>query len=435
MRKHFLFFLLAACFPFLQMEASENAVKIEPTSLSNGSGTSYSIRFDDKLLGDHEVGSADNDSRTREFTMSVWVKPTNQTGHIMGLVQTEHWTPAPSFCVRFNDKKLELFSRTKNNGSFPDRDAITNVTEETVSIDEWAFVTLVISNVNNKISLYKNGNLVTEGEFKGNQGAGLLPDASVFFVGNQGFEGTVNEIQLWNKALSTEEIKSSMEQSSTPDDLICHYSFDGTETDGVFSNKGAGGECNAEYSKLIVTNRGWYTSVSAAAAPVTFVEGRPATTVNYTVTLPTEVTNGTLTVMNESTPLVGGANQIAEGTELTITPIPASGYVLAYLKVNDTPLTESTYTVTEDVVITVSFSKLTSIDNASAEAVNVRYESGILYVEGMNTGDKFDIYDITGSYVRTSVLPETNVSDLANGYYLAKVFIGNVVKTVKFIKR
>ena len=84
MRKHFLFFLLAMCFPFLQMGASENAVKIEPTSLSNGSGTSYAIRFDDKLLGEHVVGSSDNDNRTREFTMSAWVKPINQSGHIMG---------------------------------------------------------------------------------------------------------------------------------------------------------------------------------------------------------------------------------------------------------------------------------------------------------------------------------------------------------------
>lgn len=435
MRKHFLFFLLAMCFPFLQMGASENAVKIEPTSLSNGSGTSYAIRFDDKLLGEHVAGSSDNDNRTREFTMSAWVKPINQSGHIMGLVQAEHWTPAPSFCVRFKDGKLELFSRTKNDGGFPDEDAITKVTDETISVGEWAFVTIVISNINNKISLYKNGILVAEDKFKGNQGAGLLPDASVFFIGNQGFEGAVSEIQLWNKVLSAEEIKSSMEQSNTPDDLICRYSFDGTEANGVFSNKGTGGACNAEYSELTVTNRGWYTSVNTATTAVTFVEGRPAATIKHTVTLPAEVANGTLTVMNGSTPLVSGANQIEEGTELTITATPASGYVLAYLKVNDTPLTGSTYTVTEDMVITVSFAKPTSINGTSIEAIVVRYESGMLYVDGMNAGDKLDIYDITGNYVRTSAVPETNISGLADGYYLAKVSIGNMVKTVKFIKR
>lgn len=87
------------------------------------------------------------------------------------------------------------------------------------------------------------------------------------------------------------------------------------------------------------------------------------------------------------------------------------------------------------MVITVSFAKPTSINGTSIEAIVVRYESGMLYVDGMNAGDKLDIYDITGNYVRTSAVPETNISGLADGYYLAKVSIGNMVKTVKFIKR
>ena len=155
MRKHFLLFFLLSFFSFLQVEASENAVKIETTNLSHGSGTSYSVRFDDMLLGEHEAGSVSNDSRTREFTISAWIKTTKQQGHIMGLVQAEQWTDAPSFCVRFNGGNLELFSRTKNDGSFPDGDAIKDLTEETLVVDEWAFVTIVISNDNNKISLYK----------------------------------------------------------------------------------------------------------------------------------------------------------------------------------------------------------------------------------------------------------------------------------------
>lgn len=355
MRKHFLLFFLLSFFSFLQVEASENAVKIETTNLSYGSGTSYSVRFDDMLLGEHEAGSVSNDSRTREFTISAWIKATKQQGHIMGLVQAEQWTDAPSFCVRFNGGNLELFSRTKNDGSFPDGDAIKDLTEETLVVDEWAFVTIVISNDNNKISLYKNATLVTEDEFKGNQGAGLLGDASVFFIGNQGFEGAVSEIQLWNKVLSAEEIMNSMEQKDTSENLIYHYYFDGTETNGMFSNKGAGVECNAEYSKLTVKNQGWYTSVAAAATTPTFVEGRPATIVNYTVTLPTEINNGTLTVMKGENPLTIGENIVEEGSVLTITATPAEGYVLDYLKINGESLTENTYTVTENAIITIAF--------------------------------------------------------------------------------
>ncbi len=374
MKKHFLLFFLLSFLSFLQVEANENAVKIEATNLSYGSGTSYSVRFDDMLLGEHEAGSVSNDSRTREFTISAWIKTTKQQGHIMGLVQAEQWTDAPSFCVRFNGGKLELFSRTKNDGSFPDENAIKDLTEETLTVDEWAFVTIVISNNNNKISLYKNATLVTEDEFKGNQGAGLLGDASVFFIGNQGFEGAVSEIQLWNKVLSAEEIMNSMKQKDTSDNLIYHYYFDGTETNGMFPNKGTGGECNAEYSKLTVQNQGWYTSVSATATTPTFVEGRTATIVNYTVTLPTEISNGTLTVMKGETPLTIGENIIEEGATLTITATPAEGYVLDYLKINGESLTENTYTVTENAIITVAFIK--KQEEATSKAIHVPANNG-----------------------------------------------------------
>lgn len=386
MRKHFLLFLLLTFFSFLQTEASENAVKIEATNLlSSGSGTSYALRFDDKLLGDHTPGSVDNDNRTREFTMSAWVKTTNQKGHIMGLVQAEHWTPAPSFSVRFNGDKLELFSRTKHNGGFPDGDAIADVTSETLAIDEWAFMTIVVSNANNKISLYKNGILVTEDEFKGNQGAGLLPDESVFFIGNYEFEGAVNEIQLWNKVLSAEEIQSSMEQKNTSDNLIYHYYFDGTEADGIFLNRGTGGECIAEYSKLTLKHQGWFTSVSAAATAPTFVEGRPVPVVTHTVTLPTEIANGTLTVTNGETALVAGENEVEENTSITITATPAPGYILDYLKINDAPFTENTYTVTDNAVITVAFIE-ESVEVVS-KAIHVPARSG-------NIGYQFRFDDI-----------------------------------------
>ena len=59
----------------------------------------------------------------------------------------------------------------------------------------------------------------------------------------------------------------------------------------------------------------------------------------------------------------------------------------------------------------------------------------MLYVEGMNAGDKLDIYDITGKYIETSTLAATNVIDLANGCYLVRISLGNTIKTVKFIKR
>ena len=94
----------------------------------------------------------------------------------------------------------------------------------------------------------------------------------------------------------------------------------------------------------------------------------------YTVTLPMEVANGILTVMNGNTSLTAGDNQVEKDAELTITATPAEGYILDYLKINDTPLTESTYTVTEDVAITVAFSKEPA--KATAKAIHIPTNSG-----------------------------------------------------------
>ena len=255
----------------------------------------------------------------------------------------------------------------------------------------------------------------------------------------------------------------------------------------------------------------------------TLADGRVPAAVFYTVTVPAEVANGTLTVMNGDIPLVAGENQIEEGTVLTITVIPDKGYQLKSVKVNGTEIKGNTFILEKESIITVEFmqdatarrsitcnitgngtvqitddennayengvasildetkitltfipetgyelndfifdgdsmfddlvdnqfiftidddytfdvifSKITSVRNTSEEAVSIRYESGELYVQGMNAGDKLDIYDITGKYIRTSTISKTDVADLADGCYLVRVSLGNAVKTAKFIKR
>ena len=252
-------------------------------------------------------------------------------------------------------------------------------------------------------------------------------------------------------------------------------------------------------------------------------DGRIPTAVFHTVTVPAEVANGTLTVMNGNIPLIAGENQIEEGTVLTITAIPAKGYQLKSIRINGVEIKgntfiiekESTITVEftqdttakrsitcnitgngtvkitddennvyengiasnldetkitltfipetgyelndfifdgdsmfddltdkqfifvvdEDYIFDVIFSKITSERDTPEEVVSIRYESGALYVQGMNTGDRLDIYDIAGNNVRTSGMFQTDVTDLADGYYLVRVSLGNTVKTVKFIKR
>ncbi len=82
-----------------------------------------------------------------------------------------------------------------------------------------------------------------------------------------------------------------------------------------------------------------------------------ADTAYYTVTLPETVENGTLSVMNGDVALNPGENtQIEEGTTLTITATPNSGYEILSLQVNGEDFTSgNTYVVNQNVTITASF--------------------------------------------------------------------------------
>lgn len=85
----------------------------------------------------------------------------------------------------------------------------------------------------------------------------------------------------------------------------------------------------------------------------------------YTVTLPETVENGTLSVMNGDVALNPGENtQIEEGTTLTITATPNSGYEILSLQVNGEEkideVSDNTYTIASldgDVTVEATFSE------------------------------------------------------------------------------
>ena len=133
-------------------------------------------------------------------------------------------------------------------------------------------------------------------------------------------------------------------------------------TTGQFSNKvvdSAQSSTTAKYTKLgggqTSSDGGYISQTSFTEYAPTLAEGRTITG-SYTVTLPTEVQNGTLSVTNDETPLSAGENTVASGTTLTITATPADNYRLESLNINGQPIENGgTYTVTEDATITVSF--------------------------------------------------------------------------------
>ncbi|MBE7065864.1 MAG: LamG domain-containing protein [Ruminococcaceae bacterium] len=132
------------------------------------------------------------------------------------------------------------------------------------------------------------------------------------------------------------------------------------ESDIVWTNDGGytpntfviGGDISAtdgitEYAKdLSVGFARVYTRALSATEVLTAYE---ALEVKYNVSVGT-VTNGTVTI--------NPTGSVNDGTEVTVTATPATGYELDEILVNGSAITGNTFTVTEDAVVTATFKKI-----------------------------------------------------------------------------
>ncbi len=100
-----------------------------------------------------------------------------------------------------------------------------------------------------------------------------------------------------------------------------------------------------------VTGNTYNVTVTAdVTISATFTKNKPEATM-YTVAITTP-TNGSI----EITPALTDDKQVEEGTKLTVTAVPASGYRLKSLMANGTAITSGEeYTVSEDVTFTATF--------------------------------------------------------------------------------
>ena len=362
MKKHYMFFtLLFTLLPFLNSYAEKNkALSISQASTNNVNG--YRLQIPETILGDRSGG--DTDRTGKSFTISAWVKmdrfmnsgSNNKGNVIMGHGAQAHTNYNGSLILATTETgTLKIISGASN--------TVTSTLNTAVALNEWTYLTLVYDNSNFDVCVYKDGVLVTT---KNNTKQLELfgDDPCIFFLGGFGFSGLCDEFQFFNKALTAQEVAQAYENPQNLSSLTVWYDFNEVTpgTTGQFSNKvvdSAQSSTTAKYTKLgggqTSSDGGYISQTSFTEYAPTLAEGRTITG-SYTVTLPTEVQNGTLSVTNDETPLSAGENTVASGTTLTITATPADNYRLESLNINGQPIENGgTYTVTEDATITVSF--------------------------------------------------------------------------------
>lgn len=198
-------------------------------TFSSGS-TIHSFRFDDAPLGSHTNGTCDdNDLRSHNLTYSAWVKIVDASnGPVMGNIQSQFTDACGAFLVRLKDGKLTLEGRGNklDSGYDNEQPAASLTTDPGTANDEWVFISVVADQEAKTVTLYKNCKAISSYEVSNK--VGLLPDASSFFVADKGTSIAVNEVQLWTKALTEEELIASynLKLSEIPAELTALYRAD-----------------------------------------------------------------------------------------------------------------------------------------------------------------------------------------------------------------
>ena len=316
--------------------------------------------------------------------------------------------------------------------------------EHPMTVGVWYHLAIT-HNDNGVHEMFVNGKKVATGRQpvstrRENRGAGKIKasePADIFIGGGgvykSGFNGSVDEIQIWNKPLTEEEVQRAMQgykESEVPAELQGYFTFEKMNADGTFPNLGKGGADKTGSLVQLVGSGGENTSTASYETQHSDnnvlgypgIEGTLEVTPTYTWTLE------------------GATTPNVEGATPTVTYTNA-GKVGATLTLSNR-WGEATLTKTELVEVTAS-TGINGVENGVAfeafpnpfvESVNLRFAEGGTYT--------LNVLNANGVLVQSNLLTTaagevTNVSVTgAKGLYILQIVKnGKTYKTIKLVKK
>lgn len=304
--------LLLAATLLLPGSAMAENMAIEKTRSSQyglTSGTVSAYRLGIPLTGAGIEGTMNG---TESYTFASWTKP-SQNGVLMALAPENHMNSNGNWVISTDPSgKLTVGGHSGSADHGAGTLLSGAVFTKGITMDEWNYVAVVVDNENQQFTVYIDGEVACDKRMTGKL---YFPSSLVandgqatFQIGAHGMTILIDEAQLFNKALTAEEVAQAQENPTAIASLTGHYTFDekGTET-GHFPNVAAGATSasDAIYNLWTgtATTWGWIDGISEPA-DVTLVAGR---TSGSGSTDPTEVETkdftGILTVkIDESDP-------------------------------------------------------------------------------------------------------------------------------------
>lgn len=375
------------------------------------------LRFSDTVLGSHNTdkNQVESDQRSRNYTFSAWISPMGYNGVLMGHVQNSiTWAVEGSYGVGVKDGKLAVWYRKWDGNSTGCPGVPTPAVSENTTLypGEFAFISLVTSNDGRTFKVYKNGEEAISQEVE-DGGLALLYDACDFAIGDSKYNQMpckVEEVQLWNKTLTPEEIEASMfGPKADAEGLVAHYlpeSADATTVENL------AGDIDAYYRKNGTVTSGNFPMADALQK----TNGRSTVEVTYNTPVEEEAAyelrRFDVAIGESPAPVKTYSNLYAVNL--------GEKYKFASVSVNDIPLeniNDPIKVTDQNLTVNATFELATGVEDVTAEAT-AYYNDKVLY---MPQGATAVIYNLLGTAVAEATEMTTNLENLPAGIYLAKV--------------
>lgn len=388
------------------------------------------LRFSDTVLGSHNTdkNQVESDQRSRNYTFSAWISPMGYNGVLMGHVQNSiTWAVEGSYGVGVKDGKLAVWYRKWDGNSTGCPGVPTPAVSENTTLypGEFAFISLVTSNDGRTFKVYKNGEETISQEVE-DGGLALLYDACDFAIGDSKYNQMpckVEEVQLWNKTLTPEEIEASMfGPKADAEGLVAHYlpeSADATTVENL------AGDIDAYYRKNGTVTSGNFPMADALQK----TNGRSTVEVTYNTPVEEEAAyelrRFDVAIGESPAPVKTYSNLYAVNL--------GEKYKFASVSVNDIPLeniNDPIKVTDQNLTVNATFELATGVEDVTAEAT-AYYNDKVLY---MPQGATAVIYNLLGTAVAEATEMTTNLENLPAGIYLAKVSMGENTTIIRFKK-
>ena len=400
-----------------------------PAKMQEGKNYSYALWFKaDKFAHDKQGTNLINKNTIKD----AW--PHNNWGDLWVTIRPESQGKTP------NEISFNTMGWTEHDK--PNSNMIT--TDYGVTPGVWMHV-VVTHTDGNQQKIYINGKKIKEYIFRDSKrrydvGASdprvqRQYDADIFIGGGgvykSGFNGVIDEVQVWNKALTDEQVKEAMKgyTENIPDGLTAYYTFETKNSDGSFPNLGKGGEAPGKLVSLVGSG-GEKTETASYQLQNTDnnVTGYPGII-------------GTLEIKAEHMWTLDGASTQKDNGKSVVVTYTNQGTKGATILVKN-QWGEATKTV-ENLVEITSTTGINGVENEVefaaypnpfVESVNLRFAEAGVYT--------LNVLNVNGTLLQTNTLTTgagevTNVNVTgAKGLYLLQVMKnGKTYKTIKLVKK